>query len=357
MALPAILLLENEEPFSGQAVGVEGVARGIMVASTLGVGIPGLLTDPAYGGKMVCFTYPHVGTAGVVPEELQGDGVAVRAVVGREIGRLAANRLGVDAMDAWLARHGVPAMEGVDTRAVAGILARRGLVRAVMGTGRYADAELLAAELAAAPDAFRPDAVGVSRPEDWEGAAGNAGRRIVVCDLGVKRGFLRRLSELGCSIRLVPGKWSAGEILAENPDGVVFSGGTGTPRTRPDAVAAAAGLLGRVPLFGVGVGAGVLAAAAGARTTVDGRAHYGVHPVGRPGEASAEMTSQAHEFWIDRDSLADAGLTLTHFHLNDGSVEGYACGERRILGVLFNPEADPGPRDSLYVFDRFLGML
>lgn len=357
MALPALLLLENEEPFSGTGVGPEGVASGVMVASTFAAGIPDLLTDPAYTGKMVCFTYPHIGTAGVVPADLQSGAVAARGVAAREIGRMAANRLGEEAMSDWLARNAIPAIEGLDTRSVTEILARRGLVRAVVGTGKYADAALLAKEFDNA-SAWDVANAGTDAACDWtENAPASGGKKIIVLDFGVKRGFLRRLAALGCAVRVVPSGTSADAVLAEKPVGVVFSSGNGVPDTRAEALPAARALLGKLPLWGVGVGAGVLAQAAGAGIVVNGRGRYGVHPVGRPGGPSSELTVHARDFWIDGDSLAAAGLEPTHTHLNDGAVEGFRCGERRIMATLFHPESEPGPHDSLYCFERFRELL
>lgn len=357
MASPAILLLENEEPFHGVSLGHEGIARGVAVASTLAAGFPDLLTDPAYVGKIVCFTYPHVGNAGIVPDDLQGEGVAARAVVAREFCKTKANRLGVETIGEFLGRNEIPAVEDLDTRTVTEIVARRGLVRAVVGTGRFADADALAREFGG-EGAWQPERAGTDKPFDWkEGASSETRLKVIVHDFGVKRGFLRCLAGMGCAVRVVPSGYPADKTLAEKPDGVVFSAGVGVPGTRLEAMPAATGLLGRVPLWGVGVGAGVLADAAGARASVNGRGRYGVHPVGRPGGSSGEMTSHARDFWIEADSLDAAGLTLTHFHLNDRAVEGFRCDKRRLMGQLFHPEAEPGPRDSLYLFDRFHEMM
>ena len=356
MALPAILLLENEEPFYGRGLGPEGEAAGHMALSALTAGFPDLVTDPSYTGKLVCFTYPHVGNAGMVPDDLQGDCVAARGVIAREVCRFAANHLGVESMTEFLAKNKVPTIEGVDTRTVTEIVARRGLVRAVMGTGRFADATQLAKRFSD-PAAFAPVEAGTSKAYDYGVAAGSARYRVVVYDFGVKRGFLRRLEGMGCAVRVVPSGYPADKTLAERPDGVVFSAGTGTPETRREAVAVASALAGKLPLWGVGVGAGVVATAVGARCLVNGRSHMGIHPVGRAGEPSGEMTSQCHEFWIEGESLPGAGLELTHFHLNDGTVQGFRCERRRIMGQLFHPEAEPGPRDSLYLFDRFQEMM
>ena len=358
MALPAIVLLENEEPFRGHGCGPEAMAHGVMGLSALSAGFPDLLTDPFYSGKIMCFTYPHVGTAGIVPDDLQSDAIAARGVVAREIGKFAANRLGVESMESFLVRHKVPGVEGVDTRSIAEIVARRGLVRAVVGTGKFADPALLAKEFDASPSAWDVEKAGTVRPCDWqEKPLSEPKFTVLVYDFGVKKGFLRRLAAMGCAVRLVPSGYPAAKALAENPDGIVFSSGNGIPETRIEAIPAALELIGKVPLWGIGVGAGVLATAAGARTVTNGRAHMGCHPVGRVGGPSGEMTAQCHEFWIEGESLPGADLEQTHFNLNDGSVEGFRCQRRKLMGVLFHPEAEPGQRDSLYLFDRFHKMM
>lgn len=351
MSDTAVLLVDGEEPFFGSAVGATGLARGTMVAAAYATGIGDLLTDPAYGGRIVCFTYPHIGTTGIVPEDLQSDAPLVRGVAAREIGRMAANRLGKETMAAYLERNAIAAIEGLDTRSVTEAVARRGLVRAVLGTGEFADVELLRRELAKADDGWDVPEAGVTEAKDWN----REGERLVlVYDFGVKLGFLRRLAGKGCRIRLVPKNYPADQALAEKPSGIVFSSGTGTPERWGASVAVARGLLGKAPLWGIGVGAGVIAAAAGAKVTTDGRGQYGVQPVGHPGDTLAEMTNQCHDFWIDGGSLAGAALGLTHFNLNDNSVEGFKCDGRRILGNLFHPEGEPGPHDSVYLFDRFV---
>lgn len=358
MASPAILILENEEPFHGTAMGHEGLARGVIVSSTLTAGFPDLLTDPSYSGKLVCFTYPHVGNAGLVPGELQSDRVAARAVVAREFSRFKANRLGVETMDVFLKKNAVPAIEGIDTRRVTDIIRRRGLIRAVLGCGAYADVDALAAEFAKPDDAWRSDFPGADAPYEFkDGATASQRRSVVVYDLGVKRGFLRRLTELGCRVTVVPAVFPVEKAMESKPDGIVFSAGPGLPEQRPEALALAGALLGKIPLWGVGVGAGILAVAAGAKAVANGRGHFGVQPVGRPGGPSGEMTSQCHEFWIEGESLPGAGLAPTHIHLNDGTVEGFKCDDRRVMGTLFHPEAEPGPRDSLYLFDRFYELM
>ncbi len=358
MALPAILVLENEEPFYGTAMGYEGMAAGRMVLSALAAGFPDLITDPVYSGKIVNFTYPHVGNAGVVPADLQSDSIACRAVVAREFSRIKANRLGVETMDEFFKKNRIPAIEGIDTRTVTEIVARRGMVKAVIGCGKFADLELLNQELARDDSAFQPELAGTDQPYEYKDASNQVKRKhVVVYDLGVKKGFLRRLSAIGCSVKVVPADTPAADVLADKPDGVVFSAGPGVPESRPQTFSAVLELMGKVPLRGIGIGAGLLADAAGANVVVNVKAQLGGAPVGRTGEPSGEMTMQCHEFWIENESLVGANLRPTHFNLNDGTLCGFACDTRKLMGVLFHPEAEPGPRDSLYLFDRFYEML
>lgn len=357
MRKKAVLVVEDEDVFVGEAMGHEGVAAGTVACCGLAAGFPDLLTDPAYGGKMVCFTYPHVGNAGVVPDDLQSGAVAARAVIAREISKIKANRLGVETMDQFLKKHRIPAIEGVDTRTITEIVTRRGMVRAVLGCGEYADADALAREFAAAGH-WQPVRAGTDQPYDIE-AANASGRplRVVVYDLGVKKGFLRRLAGTGCQVKVVPADYAAEKTLAEKPDGVVFSAGPGAPEARPEALPQLAALIGKVPVWGVGLGAGLLALAVGATVVTNGRFRAGVHPIGRPGGPSGEMTAQCRDFWVEGESLAGANLVQTHFHLNDGALEGFKCDARRLMGVLFHPEGEPGPHDSLYLFDRFYALM
>lgn len=361
-ATPAILILENEEPFHGTAVGYQGKAGGLLAINAIAAGFPELVTDPAYGGLVVCFTYPHVGNAGVVPVDLQSDQIHARAVVAREFCKVPANRLGEESMPAFLKRHKIPGIEGLDTRRITEIVRSRGAVKAAVGCGEYADANALARELAGGLAAWKPAPArrefAAWTPDGVTAVkADKAARKVIVYDLGVKTGFLRRLARLGLSVWLAPHDYPAAEALRQGAAGVVFSSGPGAPDEWRDAVKAAKELSGKIPLFGTGLGAGVLAVAAGAKTGNDGIGHYGVKPIGRVGEPTGEMTAQAHAFWLDEDSLAATGLAVTHRQLNDNSVEGFACEKRGILGVLFHPEAEPGPRDGMYIFDRFAAML
>lgn len=362
MSKPAVLLLEDGSEFHGAALGHDGAASGVMVCYAGASGFPELMTDPAYRGKMLCFTYPHVGNPGVNPDDLQSDRVHVHGVAMREISRIKANRLGKETMNEFLRRNGVPGVEGIDTRKLTRTLAEKGPLAAAIGTGVHADAKALVKLLAvgrATGPMNRDFAVRNERRWHETGAAVPAagGPRVVVYDFGVKRGFVRRLAEAGCAVRLAPSDFPAADAVRDDVDGVVFSSGPGLPENEAAAVETAKAILGKKPLWGVGLGAGIVAAAAGAKTHADGRGHYGHQSVGRAGGPNGEMAMLCVDFRMDGDSLGAAGLDPTHIHLNDKSIVGFASAGLRAMGCLFHPESEPGPRDSLYMFGRFIDMM
>lgn len=362
MANIAVLVLEDGSVFHGRSVGYEGQAAGKLVAYAGVSGFPDLMTDPSYHEKMVCFTYPHVGNPGVGPGDYQSEKPHAVAAVMREICPVKANRLGEETFGEFLKRHRIPGIDSVDTRRLAGLLHEKGPLLAALGGGEYADEKALR-KLMDGWDPSGPAAreFATARARKWDdlSAAGDEARRfrVVVHDFGVKRGFLRRLGALGCEVKLVPHDHPAKDSLADDIDGVVFSAGPGDPGAELKAIKAAEAVIGKKPLWGVGVGAGVIALAAGADIRVDGRGHYGAQAVGRRDEPSGEMTTQCHDFWIVPDSLGPAGLEMSHFHLNDKSIEGFESEDKALMGVLFHPEAEPGSRDSLYLFDRFGEMM
>lgn len=362
MSKAAVLVLEDGTVFEGRSVGYEGLASGKIVPYAGVSGFPDVMTDPSYLGKMLCFTYPQVGNPGVGAADYQSDRPWTSAAIMREICPIKANRLGEMTFGEFLQQHQIPGIDSIDTRRLTRTLYENGPRFAVLGAGRHADPKKLADHLASLDPNVLPDGeYAVRRAQKWTtpGGDGEEARRyrVVVHDFGVKRGFIRRLGEVGCEVRLVPCDHPAKDSLADDVDGVVFSAGPGDPAGMAKAIKTAEAIIGKKPVWGVGVGAGVVALAAGAKTLVDGRGRYGAQAVGRRDEPSGEMTMQCRDFWIDPDSLAPAKLDMSHFHLNDKTVEGFESDERAIMGVLFHPEAEPGSRDSLYLFNRFAEML
>ena len=358
MSDPAVLLLADGTVFTGRAIGAIGRTRGNLVAYAGAFGFPDVMTDPSYLGKMICFTYPHVGNPGVGPDDFQSEMPMAAAAICHEVCPIKANRLGKWTFSEFLANYGIPGIDDIDTRSLSRIIYEKGCVAAALGSGSHADPDALAAWLREpADDTHSTREYATRTPHAWQnpngGADGKAKWNVVVHDFGVKLGFLRRLTDMGCAVTLVPHDHPAADSLAGDVDGVVFSAGPGAPAAETKAIESAKAILGKKPLWGVGIGAGILALAAGAKIASDGACHYGEHGVGRSGEPLAEMAMLACDFSIAPDSLAPARLDVTHFHLNSQAVMGYKSDALGLMANLYHPESEPGPRDNLYLFERF----
>ncbi len=350
---PALLVLANGEVFEGEAVGAEapgGVATGELVFNTVLSGYQEVLTDPSYAGQVVCFTYPHIGNYGVVPDDDESSRPWCRGVVVRDLAERPSNWRATESLELWLARQGVPGISGVDTRRLTRVLRQDGAMGCAFGTADEATLRRAAAE---EPGTTGRDLVTeVTTTRTY--TVGDGPRRIVAYDFGVKRTMLRCLGA-DATVTVVPAGTASDQVLAMEPDGVLLSNGPGDPAALGSLVATVGDLIGRVPLFGICLGHQLLALAAGARTykLVFGH-HGGNHPVQDLGGGPVEITSQNHNYAVERRSVPEgAGMVVTHLDLNDGVVEGIALPSARAFGVQYHPEAGPGPHDGRSLFDRF----
>lgn len=353
----AILALEDGSTYVGWSVGARGKAFGEVVFNTSMTGYQEMLTDPSYRGEIVAMTYPLIGNYGVNDEDLESLRPHPRGLVVSELCSDPSNFRSIAKLSDYLARHGVIGIEGVDTRALTRRLRERGTMRGVVATGEF-DATTLVEEAKAAPDISSQDLISeVCTKEAYLFADGD-GPRVTVVDYGVKTNILRSLAERGCRVMVVSGKSGAGEILATQPDGVVLSNGPGDPRSAPFAVEAAKELIGRVPLFGICLGHQILGLAFGGEIYKLKYGHRGAnHPVKEVETGRVHITSQNHSFALREGSWSDPGVIVSHRNVNDGTVEGLRHRELPVWSVQYHPEASPGPRDSTYLFDRFVGAL
>jgi carbamoyl-phosphate synthase small subunit len=277
-------------------------------------------------------------------------------------------------LDAWLKARGIIGLCGVDTRALTAFIRERGMPNAVVAhqpDGRF-DRDALTAQAAAWPGIdgmdLVPEVTSAQRYE-WDetswtlgkgyGRRTNAAFKVVAIDYGVKRNILRLLSDRGCSVTVVPASTSAEDILAMQPDGVFLSNGPGDPaETGLYAVPVIKALLDqRLPIFGICLGHQMLGLAVGARTLKMKQGHHGAnHPVKDFTTDKVEIVSMNHGFAIDRETLP-ANAAETHVSLFDGSNCGIALTDRPAFSVQYHPEASPGPRDSHYLFKRFVELM
>ena len=373
----AKLALEDGTVFTARAFGAAGTTEGEVVFNTSMTGYQEILTDPSYAGQIITFTFPHIGNVGTNGEDMEAGSLAtggVRGCVLRATITAPSNwRAGQD-LDAWLKARGIIALTGIDTRALTTLIREKGMPNAVIAhapDGKF-DREALKRELASFPgmvglDLAKDVTSGQSYSWDetaWQWGSGYGRQEsprfhVVAIDYGLKRNILRELATVGCRLTVVPATTTAEEILERKPDGVFLSNGPGDPAaTGIYAVPeirklVAAGL----PVFGICLGHQMLGLALGGTTAKMHQGHHGAnHPVKDFTTAKVEITSMNHGFAVDRDSLP-RDVEETHVSLFDGSNCGLKVKDQPVFSVQYHPEASPGPRDSRYLFERFIGMM
>ena len=371
----ARIVLEDGSIWRATSFGADGECGGELVFNTALTGYQEILSDPSYHGQVVLMTYPLIGNYGVNAPDGESPRPQAAGFVVREASRLAANHRATETLRAWLLRHRIVALEGVDTRALTLRVRERGAMKVFMTTEPLAD-DVLLRKLAAVPDLVGADFVAaVTRGETFQwhegfgeeiapraafaGApAGGRRPRIVAYDYGAKANIFRSLRETGFDVVVVPAQTPAEAALDLAPDGVFLSNGPGDPRVLGYAVDAVKALLGRVPIFGICLGHQILGAAIGADVVKLKFGHHGGnHPVLDLGTGRVEVTSQNHGFSVTPESLARVGARVTHLSLNDRTVEGMEVPDRAAFSVQYHPEAAPGPHDSLHLFRRFMDLV
>ncbi|MEA1833253.1 glutamine-hydrolyzing carbamoyl-phosphate synthase small subunit [Methylobacterium durans] len=375
----ALLVLADGTILEGFGIGKTGIAEGEVCFNTAMTGYQEILTDPSYAGQIVTFTFPHIGNVGTNDEDLESLDAApasgVRGVVIASAVTQPSSWRSSSHLDAWLSARGIVGITGVDTRALTARIRDNGMPNAVIANdpdGRF-DREALKAQAAALapmegldlvpPVTSRESSAWTETVWAVQGGYGQRelgrGFRVVAIDYGVKRNILRLLAEAGCDVTVVPATTSAEEILALKPDGVFLSNGPGDPAaTGAYAVPVIRKLLDqRVPTFGICLGHQLMGLALGGRTVKMAQGHHGAnHPVKDKTTGKVEIVSMNHGFAVDPASLPGNAVE-THVSLFDGSNCGLTLSDRPAFSVQHHPEASPGPKDSHYLFERFVTLM
>ncbi|MBB2963907.1 glutamine-hydrolyzing carbamoyl-phosphate synthase small subunit [Methylobacterium sp. R2-1] len=375
----ALLVLADGTVLEGFGIGQIGVADGEVCFNTAMTGYQEILTDPSYAGQIVTFTFPHIGNVGTNDEDLESLEAApasgVRGAVIASAVTKPSNWRSSSHLDGWLKARGIVGITGIDTRALTALIRDRGMPNAVIANdpeGKF-DREALKARAAALAPMEGLDLVPPVTSREttawtetvWAVKGGYGSRapgqglKVVAIDYGVKRNILRLLTEAGCDVTVVPATTKAEDILALKPDGVFLSNGPGDPAATGEyAVPVIRKLLDeRVPTFGICLGHQLMGLALGGRTVKMGQGHHGAnHPVKDHTTGKVEIVSMNHGFAVDPKSLPETAVE-THVSLFDGSNCGLSLTDRPAFSVQHHPEASPGPRDSHYLFERFVKLM
>jgi carbamoyl-phosphate synthase small subunit len=367
---PAVLALEDGTVFRGLSIGASGTATGEVVFNTAMTGYQEILTDPSYSRQIVTLTYPHIGSTGTNPEDLESNSIHAAGLVVRDLPPRHSNWRATEALPDFLVRGGVVAIAEIDTRRLTRILREKGAQAGCIASGEAASRPDLAIAAARRFPGLKgmdlAKVVSTRRSYQWnegtnwaleQGAKRRPGQRlhVVAYDFGIKRNILRLLADHGCRITVMPAQTPAEDVLALEPDGVFLSNGPGDPEPCGYAIEAIRRFLERrVPTFGICLGHQLLGLACGARTMKMKFGHHGAnHPVLELDTGRVFISSQNHGFAVDEATLP-AHVRATHRSLFDGSLQGIALLDRPAYGFQGHPEASPGPRDLAPLFTQFV---
>jgi len=351
-----ILVLKDGSVYNGEGFGAEAVSVGELVFSTAMTGYQESLTDPSYAGQILMPTYPLIGNYGVNDEDNESEKIWVRGFVVRERCERENHAKSSMNVDAFLKKYNVPGVSGLDTRAIVRKIRTEGVMPAAIAA--YDDGEevdvVKLMEKAKALDYSSIDFVREVTCKEKKVYNEGGKKKVALIDCGVKMSIVRELVARNCEVVRLPATASEKEIVACEADGIVVSNGPGDPALADYAAKSIKPFFGKKPILGICLGIQILAWAVGGRTYKLKFGHRGInHPVKDLTSGKVRITTQNHGFSVDAKSLPKE-YEVTQVDLNDGTVEGIRHRELPITAVQYHPEANPGPRDSLYVFDEFV---
>ncbi|MBQ6262487.1 MAG: glutamine-hydrolyzing carbamoyl-phosphate synthase small subunit [Clostridia bacterium] len=347
----AYLTLENGEVIEGVAAGAERESVGELVFTTGTVGYLETLTDPSYAGQIVIQTFPMIGNYGVIPEDFEGKSALTGYVV-RELCAEPSNFRSEGELDSYLKKAGIPCICGVDTRRLTKLLRDSGVMNAKISYDAPSSLEDIKAY--SVGDAVK--SVTTEKTGRYE-AKGKKKYTVALIDYGAKGNIIKCLRERGCDVIELGADAHASEILSYYPDGVMLSNGPGDPKVNPHRIETVKALIGKVPIFGICLGHQLLALAMGGDTEKLKFGHRGANqPVKEVFGTRTYITSQNHGYAVIAKSLEGKGVQ-SFVNANDGSCEGIDYPGMRCFSVQFHPEANAGPMDTEFLFEKFVGMM
>lgn len=375
----ALLLLEDGTCYQGEAFGKIGETTGEVVFNTCMTGYQEITTDPSYKGQIVTMTYPLIGNYGVNEEDMESYKTHVEGFVVKELCDNPSNFRCLHSAEEYFIKNGITGIKGIDTRALTQHLRQFGSMYGIISSqsddiavlqeklngAKAIKRELVLEVTAKKIQAFPADkdcgSITVKTAEK-ESALQNDIKtlskpyKVGLLDCGVKYNIIRSLNRRGCDVILFPARTTAEEILACEPDGILLSNGPGDPENVPFAIENIKKLLGKKPILGICLGHQLLGLALGGKTYKLKFGHHGGnHPVRDFNTGRCYITSQNHNFALENAPVE--GMEITHMNVNDNTVEGFRHKGLKVLSLQYHPEAAPGPLDSAYIFDEFVGMM
>jgi len=347
----AYLLLEDGTIYEGKAFGADIESAGEVVFNTGMTGYQEVLTDPSYYGQIVMMTYPLIGNYGINWEDPESKAPQIRGFIVREVCEAPSNWHSEGSLNSYLEKHGICGIQGIDTRSLTRKLRSYGTLRGMITAKKPSDTDMAVVKAYE----IRNPVDKVTCDEVFE--VPGSGPRIALIDYGLKASILTSLRNRKCNIVVYPSWTKAEQILFDEPDGIMLTNGPGDPKDNPGIIGELKKLVGKKPIFGICLGHQLLGLACGADTAKLKYGHRGAnHPVKDLEKDRVYITSQNHGYTIIEDSLPP-NMEVSHRNWNDRTIEGIRYLDHNSFTVQFHPEASPGPRDTGYLFDEFIGMM
>ena len=367
-----ILVLENKRIFKGIGIGYQGEATGEVCFNTSLTGYQEIISDPSYAGQIINFTFPHIGNVGTNKEDFEADKIWTKGVIFNSEITSPSNYRSFQHLDAWLKKNKIVGITGLDTRSLTNFIRDKGAPKGTIACskkGKFNINKLTNSTIrwSGLKNLDLAEKVTTQKNYIWKGLKtwkkehgyrknNRNSFHVVAIDYGIKKNILRYFSDFNCKVTVVPCKTSAENILALRPNGVFLSNGPGDPAaTGKYAIQIIQNLIqNKMPLFGICLGHQILALSLGGKTKKMKLGHRGAnHPVKNLINDNVEITSQNHGFEVVRENLPK-NIKITHKSLFDNSIEGIRLKNKPVFSVQYHPESNPGPQDSVYLFQEFI---
>ena len=353
--MKAYLILEDGSVYEGVNVGACREAVSEIVFNTSMTGYLEVMTDPSYAGQAVVMTYPLIGNYGICYEDMESYRPWIDGLIVRELSEVASNFRNEDSIQNFLIKNNIPCICGIDTRDLTKRLREHGTMNGFITVDSFFVVEKILQRI---KEYSVKGVVKRTSTKETYSLPGK-GKRVVLIDFGAKKNIARQLQKRGCEVIVVPCDTKAKEILKLKPDGIMLSNGPGDPKENVDIIKEIKKLYDTdIPIFAICLGHQLMALATGANTYKLRYGHRGGnHPVKDLETGRTYISSQNHGYAVDESTL-DKNICVPAFvNVNDGTNEGLRYINKKIFTVQYHPEACPGPRDSSYLFDKFIKMM